>query len=136
MKRLHFAAGLFAALAYSSLYAQTVDLRANIPFDFQLGDTLMPAGEYRVQGSNGVLLMRGDGGQYKAKVFLTIPASRPDTPAKGMLQFNRYGESYFLSKIWSPDSREGRALLTSQREKEIASRAGPVQTEGITLARK
>ena len=36
MKRLHFAVGLFTAVACSGLQAQT-PLRANIPFEFRMG---------------------------------------------------------------------------------------------------
>jgi hypothetical protein len=45
MKRLHFALGLFAVLAALGLHAQSTLLLANIPFDFQVGNSLMPAGE-------------------------------------------------------------------------------------------
>ena len=42
MKRLHFALGLLAAVACSGLHAQNTNVRASIPFDFQIGETRMP----------------------------------------------------------------------------------------------
>ena len=46
MKRLILAAGLFAATLTASLHAQTMDMKANIPFDFRIGNAAFPSGEY------------------------------------------------------------------------------------------
>jgi hypothetical protein len=44
----HFAGVvIFAALACTGLHAQSLNLRATIPFDFHAGDKLMPADERR-----------------------------------------------------------------------------------------
>jgi hypothetical protein len=132
MKQLQLVLGLFIALVYSS--AQTSDVRAKIPFDFRMGETLMPAGEYRIEHqSNGALILRQQGGRNAAYVCIPLPASRPDKPAAGSLQFNRYGENYFLTTVWSPNSQDGYALPKSTREKELASRAHSVETAGISL---
>src|SRR5258705_11471085 len=112
MKRLSLAVGLFAAVACSGLSAQTVNLQASIPFDFRMGETLMPAGEYQIHNSaDGVLAVRQRDGAHAAAVLLTLPASRRGAATKGALEFNRYGDAYFLSRIWTPDSRDGRALF-------------------------
>jgi hypothetical protein len=55
MKRLILAAGLFAATLTASLHAQTMDMKANIPFDFRIGNAAFPSGEYSVRNSGGVL---------------------------------------------------------------------------------
>ena len=135
MKRLCLATGLFAAMACAVLHAQTVDLRANVPFDFRMGETLMPAGEYVIHHSAGVLTVRAESGPPRAIFQLTLPASRQDGSTKGALVFNRYGDSYFLAKIWAPESRYGMALSTSKREKELASGA-PVYSAAIPAQRK
>jgi hypothetical protein len=134
MKQLCLATGLFAAMACASLYAQSVDLRANVPFDFRMGKTLMPAGEYVIHHSSGVLTVRARSGS-PAVFQITCPESRRGAPGNGALVFNRYGDSYFLSKIWAPDSRDGLALLTSKREKELAS-GSPVYSAAIPARRK
>jgi hypothetical protein len=136
MTRLCLATGLFAAIACASLHAQTIDMRVNVPFDFRMGETLMPAGEYAIHHSAGVLAVREQGGPHAAAFDLTLPASRKGAPTKGALEFNRYGDSYFLAKIWAPESRDGRALATSKREKELASRIAPSQTATVALNSK
>ena len=52
MKRLILAAGLFAATLTASLHAQTMNMQASIPFDFQIGSTVLPSGEYSIRHPN------------------------------------------------------------------------------------
>jgi hypothetical protein len=136
MKRLPLATALFAALAFASLHAQTIDMNAKVPFDFRMGETLMPAGEYVIHHAAGLVALRGQNGVHAAAMNLTLPASRKDAPTKGALEFNRYGDSYFLAKIWAPDSRDGRALIRTKREKELASRVALTQTATLALTSK
>ena len=46
MKRFIYTAALAAAMACPYGYAQTVDARADVPFNFRMGDAVMPAGKY------------------------------------------------------------------------------------------
>lgn len=136
MKRLAIAATLFAAAAGLSLHGQTIDLTANIPFEFQVGQQRMPAGEYSVHHTGRVLMLRNTNAPRLATTLFTAGASRPHPPATGVLEFNRYGETYFLSKIWTPNSTSGAALLRTAREKELARNIGIVQRAGIPLQHK
>ena len=65
MKRLILATGLFAAIACSGLQAQTMNMRASIPFDFRVGTAVLPSGEYLIQHKDGGVLLimaeRGEG---------------------------------------------------------------------------
>ena len=131
MKRLFLAIGLFATLACAGLHAQTMDLKANIPFNFRMGEKVMPAGQYTIHHSEGLVTVREQGGSNAVMTFLTMATIRRDTPKTGALVFNRYGENYFLSKIWSSYSRDGRSLSKSNREKEMARNGVPVYTAGI-----
>jgi len=116
MKRLFYAAGLFTVLASTYAYGQTVT--AQVPFDFQTGDTYMPAGKYLISESGNVLTVRAASGKHAA-MMLTSPASRPNKASTSSLEFKRYRNDYFLSKIWSADSQEGRAVPRSKRQKEL-----------------
>ena len=94
----------------------------------------MPAGDYTIRHSQGALVLHNEGGP--SVVLLTIAASRPSPPADARLDFNRYGERYFLSSVWTPGSRDGRAILKSPAEKELASQTGLRESVGIALKRK
>lgn len=131
MTRLLVATGLFAALAGSVLQGQTT-MKANIPFDFQLGKSALPAGEYQISYSPGVLKVRGDDGHHSA-IVLTIPQSRAKAPTTGLLQFNRYGDSYFFAGVWTPNSAEGGTVVKTLQEKELARNMAAPQPETIAL---
>jgi hypothetical protein len=135
MTRLHFAVGLLAALACSGLEAQT-RLEANIPFEFRMGKSTLPAGDYLFDYSSHLLVVHQQDGQHTAVMTLTSPVSRTKAPETGVVEFNRYGDAYFLAKIFSPRSPGGEALPKTAHEKELASRATPAQTEAIVLQTK
>ena len=132
MRRL--IAGLFPALVCASLYAQTMNLRATIPFAFHAGEKAMPAGEYSIQHSAGTVILRNKGGP--SVILMTNASSRPNAPADARLGFNRYGDRYFLSSVWTSGSREGREIPKSRAEKELTSQAVLRESVGIALQRK
>jgi len=127
MTRLILAAGLFAATLGASLHAQTMDLKANIPFDFRIGNAEFPSGEYSVRHS----------GDHKGGYFMTVGTDRPATSTSAAsLLFVRYGDAYFLSKVWTPESSVAQALPKTSREKELASHIGQLGTTSVALRTK
>ena len=137
MKRLILAAGLFAATLTASLHAQTMNMQASIPFDFQIGNTVLPSGEYSIRHSGGVLFVKQTSGAHKSGIFLTVGEDRPvGATGAGTLLFNRYGSTYFLSKVWSAESKEARAAPQSPREKELARHIGQPGTTTVALQTK
>jgi hypothetical protein len=129
MKPLQIAVGLLATVAFCSLYAQTIDARANIPFEFRVGEKLMPAGEYLIHHDAGLLTLQGRGGSHAGAVVITYPTDRPTDlqPEKSVVQFNRYGDVYYLGKISIRGSDIARAVMRTPREKELARRSSPGQ---------
>jgi len=118
MKPLHFAIALLATVA-SSLYAQTVNMRADIPFEFRVGEKLMPAGEYLIRHTNGLLSLQES---------MAATHTADVQSAKAVLQFNRYGENYFLGTMSIPEAGVAWALGKTPREKELARRGSPIPT--------
>lgn len=99
-----------------SVHAQ--DLVANIPFEFMTATTTLPAGDYTVKElSSGVLLQNR--AEHASAFVMTIPAQAKRGPVDSKLIFNRYGNRYFLSEIWSSESEIGKQLPKSAREKEL-----------------
>ncbi len=128
MRHFAIAVGLLAASMCSHLNAQTADMTARIPFNFQVGATSMPAGNYAIHQSGGLLTLSQIG--VRTIVERTFPASRPSASSTGMLEFHKYGDAYFLSSVWTPLYAQGRALKMGSKEKELARRisSGLVQT--------
>lgn len=76
MERLHIAVGLFAALACSGLQAQTL-MRANIPFEFRMGESAFPAGDYVFKYSAHLLVVHHEQGDL---CFANNPSGFSFTP--------------------------------------------------------
>ena len=136
MKRFAIALGLLASFTSVPLLAQSITLKGNVPFDFHMGKVDMPAGEYLIQQSGAIITVRRAEGRPVSAMYLTLPTPAPAGRSTGALVFNRYGEDYFLVKVWTPNSTEGRIFPTSSRERELISRVATVQTASIKLERK
>jgi len=113
---------LLSVVATGTCYAQQAPLAVTIPFAFQAGNHTLPAGEYRVEstitGSGTIQRLRQVNGE--AVMFLvTMPVESRYGHANPELVFNCYGQTKFLSQIWTGD-REGRQLYRSDREKQIS----------------
>jgi hypothetical protein len=135
MNRLkHLAtATIFAALACTGLHAQSFDMRATIPFDFHAGDKTLPAGEYLIHEEGPLVWLRGEAGGTPSPIMLTFGVSGRE-PHQARLDFNCYGSDYFLTKVWDPYSRDGRQLLQTSREKEIAKRGNVPARAVVNIA--
>ena len=136
MKRFAFAAGLIAATLSLGLHAQTMRLSADIPFAFQVGKTALPAGAYDVQSLSGFLVIRQQHGKNVASTFFVRQEVRGPAPKTGLLEFNRYGNSYFLAQVRTPESAVNLNLPPTAREKELARAVGLVGHTNIALQRK
>ncbi len=113
---------LFAGLMVPATQAQSIMLKADIPFDFVVGDKQLPSGEYHVKSpQSGVMLIQSKDAHSSA-IVLTTGMQAGKISDVGKLVFNRYGDQYFLSKIWAPSSDTGRELPKSRLEREVAQR--------------
>ena len=125
--------GVFALalLAVTSAFAEmTPRMTAHIPFGFHVGNSMLPAGEYTVATDPGPGLVRLSSADSKSSVtILANGVQTISTPTQSKLIFTKYGDEYFLSRIWRAGSDTGNELRKSRRETEVAatSRRG-VQT--------
>ena len=127
-KALAIASVVVLSMAVASVSARaqaSSPLLANIPFQFVVGDQTLPAGEYRIErmlsGNPKVLLIRGNDGSAHRTV-MTMEVLANGWQAESKLIFNRYGNHYFLSQIWTQGDNSGRELFKSQRESELAGK--------------
>ena len=129
--KLWLVLGVAVLMAATSASAQ-VWIEADIPFDFTAGKTLMPAGEYRLEHDriNGLLFIRSKDRPVPAFVS-TFVAQAGDTMETSQVVFNRYGDSYFLSQVWSPGSSTGRVIKRSHTEREMARDTSLVQIASV-----
>jgi hypothetical protein len=111
-----------AALAAACLYAQS-PITAQIPFAFHVGDSIFPAGSYTAStntSGSAVLRLRAADGKATAMV-LSNGLNWPGAPTQPRFVFNKYGDEYYLSQVWTTPDGNGRQLVQSRREAELAA---------------
>ena len=130
-------AGMIAmAVMASTRIAQAQEgMKVNIPFDFVAGNKVLPAGEYSVEVSGPMhMLLLIDRKDASAAAFINTNAAVSAEPqSASKLIFNRYGDRYFLSQVWTAGYSTGRQLLKSAREKEMAQVAKNETQGQVTL---
>lgn len=126
MKRILFALAMIGIFAATSMAADSFALKARVPFDFAVAGKQLPAGVYTLerQGTPGMLMLRDAAGHIQTifqvqSVYTNASAQSP------MLIFNKYGDRYFLAKIWSA-SGPGAQLNRTKIERELVA-AAPVE---------
>ncbi len=125
MKRYVLAAVLFAAVPSFGLFAQSMDLTAKIPFDFQFGDKLMPAGEYRFQRQSALLVMHQQGGDHAAAARIVTRVRCGTRPHRGFCNLPATATSTF-SRRSGPRVR-GMAWLSLRPRPSRNSPVGPTR---------
>ena len=104
-----------------SAYAQTLNLKADVPFNFIISGATLPAGEYTIQGLGAGSAIAVRGPNPKANiVVLSQRCASIDATKQSKLVFHRYGDRYFLTQLWVAGSDSGRQLPKSPREMEVA----------------
>jgi len=107
-------------LAATSVNAQSnLRLKVNVPFEFSVRDKLFPAGEYTVRSRAQGFLLIESVGLRAAQVFRTSATQAGATRNQSSLVFNRYGDQYFLSAIWTAGRSTGFGVRKPDAEKGL-----------------
>jgi hypothetical protein len=130
-------AALMALTAMASTrVAQAQELLVvNIPFNFVAGNMTLPAGEYsiKVSAPERTLLLIDRKDAAMSSFMNTDAVATTEIQTESKLIFNRYGDRYFLSQVWTEGNSRGRQLSKSAREKEMAQ-STKLETQGqVTL---
>ena len=131
--------GLFFVLTSASARAQvyTADRAVmNIPFDFRVGETHLPAGKYVVSDTTMTVLLRSKDGRQSVTILpmRTLQPKGKLTSAK--LVFHRYGERYFLSQVWMFAANLGHELRQPRAEREVMAKNPAKRREVALIVRR
>ena len=111
------------SMAAGSAYAQSINLKANVPFDFIVNGRTLPAGTYALRtlqnGSDLALLVQNLESR-ESMIVLPGRVEGKETSTETKLLFHRYGQSYFLSQVFMEGEAAGRQLPKSHWENEVA----------------
>ncbi len=130
-----------AVTLVAPLMAQSVRLTANIPFEFAIGNKALPAGEYMITtGSDpSVLIFKGEQHHVGALIMARQEEiARTNNPAGiTKLEFNKYGDRYFLSEVVDGWVGSGFVVTPSRSERELVKTASAEHFEVLaTLAQR
>lgn len=121
--------------------AQDINLKAKVPFDFQVGEQSFTVGEYQLVRINNIgykaFRIRGENA---GMLKVVSPAYATRTQEQSLLVFHKYeatgGEvSYFLTKIWVAGDTTGYDAGKSRAEQAAARRAARRDTITLVIER-
>ena len=121
-KKLLVIALALPLLMTAAASAQTVHMKATVPFNFIAVGTTLPAGEYEIQSTGAedkVLVIRNRNSSQAVLVF-SNSAEALNASSSTKLVFHRYGNRYFLSELWVEGDRLGHQVTPSSQETEVA----------------
>jgi hypothetical protein len=97
-------------------------IKANIPFEFGVGNQVFPAGSYSLVSTAPALLeLRDAEGHILAKV-LTNSVEASKTTVTPTLQFNTEGGRYSLAQVWQENYSIGQQLQPLKSRVKTAKR--------------
>ena len=122
-----FALTIFAGKAHAQIVG---DLDVDIPFQFHAGNARLPAGKYRIHVLDGsdltVMEITSADGSTSA-LFQVQESDANSAPAKSELIFNKYGNRYFLAKLFDEGNPSGSKVVESRYEKQMSKAAVEAQ---------
>jgi hypothetical protein len=133
------ALSFLVSLATLPAAAKSVDgMRAQVPFDFHVGERLVAAGAYTIESvTDDEAMLRISGDKGSASTMTNTGQESGNGEGRARLVFHKYGDQYFLAAVWGADST-GRTLSESKRERNLrkelrAARGAAAEMETVTI---
>ncbi len=117
------------------LQAQDHEVRADVPFNFAVGNKQLPAGHYifLTQPSYTLVIRNAD---YQLTILTRTEDAGDVKGYSNKLVFNKYGDHYFLREIRCPSIAMNVELRQSRLEKKIRVQTAWLGPETTQLALK
>ena len=128
MKHITSLALLSIACLSTCVGAAAQGMKANIPFDFTVGNTKLPAGQYRISSPvDQVIRLQSADNASVATVVSLQSWQEPGTTNE--LVFRKYGDRYFLHSVLSrSSSRMNLDIAPGKAEKEARTAEAKLHT--------
>lgn len=135
-----FATALLAAaslMAPTGVSAQSKH-QATIPFDFTVGERLLPAGTYMIKPlAPGLIAVHGWKGKTLVSTMTLVTPADEVSKNPDKLVFRRYGDQYFLSEIRGSLGEGVGSIVPSKLERRVQQqRAATANQDKTTIALK
>jgi hypothetical protein len=122
---------MILGLAAAATAGSAPRMKVDIPFDFYLGDQMLPAGEYLIEMPN--LMMASPTGSFvvvrneDGSVYHCLHANTGEY-ARGFawqVTFHKYGETYFFAKVQNSSFVSTLPKTRAEKEMSVKTAAGP-----------
>jgi hypothetical protein len=112
---------IFASATVSTRAQAVYGVRANVPFDFIVGDETIPAGNISAYGVSSALagplaISNLDHGDFAKRAGRSVLGTSESNQCK--LVFRQYGNRYYLAQIWMPGHKAWE-VMKSKEEKSL-----------------
>lgn len=109
-----------ASLSQAQMPIKQLMMRVHIPFAFVAGGAHLPAGDYIVYhpGDPYLVVIERDDSKARGMEYIHPSATDPNGSATKLV-FNKYGDRYFLSQVWTEPDRELHQAFQGPMEKEL-----------------
>ena len=112
---------LAAILLVPAARGQQNGVKADVPFDFVVGNRAYPAGEYTLRAALNDSIIRIENMNEGAAAFTQSNACAKAVPStETKLVFHRMGGHYFLYQVWTAGDLTGREFPKGRVEVELA----------------
>jgi hypothetical protein len=131
--------GVVLGMSTFSAQGQIIgQLEADIPFTFHAGGTKLPPGKYIIQplDNSDLTVMEIRSADDRTSALFEVRESQDSTaPKKNELVFNRYGNRYFLSKLFDQGEKVGSAVVEAGYSKKYASGGASDEEKEVAASR-
>lgn len=126
---------LIPALLHAQAAIKQPLFRVDVPFAFVVGGVHLPAGHYHVYhpGDPYLIVIEKDDGRARAMAYVH-PSTTEAGASSTKLVFNKYGDQYFLSQVWTEPDQQVHQCFRCPAEQSLMAQAG--KRELVVVAAK
>jgi hypothetical protein len=127
---------LIPALLNAQMPIRQPLFRVDVPFAFVAGGVHLPAGQYHVYhpGDPYLIVLERDDGRARAMAYVH-PSATDNGLAATKLVFNKYGDQYFLSQVWTEPDREVHQCFKCRMEEALLAQV-PKPSQVVVAAKR
>jgi hypothetical protein len=115
----------------AKVHAQIIgELEVDLPFQFYAGNARLPAGKYVVHmlDNSDLKVMEISNADSSTSALVEVQhAEANSAPRKSELIFNKYGNHYFLAKVFDEGNPDGSRVPESSYEKRVSQATAEAQ---------
>ena len=111
--------------------AQDRAVQATVPFDFTVGNKLLPSGTYTITSPSSHIVEVKNFDRHIALLVIVNP--NDNHSGNGRLVFDKYGDQYFLHKILCQSAAINMDLPASKAEKRVRAQEAMLNSSNQVL---